>query len=102
MLHDEATQCRWPTRSLCIGENPGTNFLRRGAIRPVQPSSHVHQPCQSAPESWDAPYGLPPFTQTRPEHYAPAFEAAFDAHRAELAAIAANPQPYVCQHRGRV
>lgn len=42
---------------------------------------------------WDAPYGLPPFTQTRPEHYAPAFEAAFDAHRAELAAIVANPQP---------
>ena len=42
---------------------------------------------------WSGPYGLPPFIQTRPEHYEPAFEVAFDAHRAELAAIVANPLP---------
>lgn len=42
---------------------------------------------------WSAPYGLPPFTQTRPEHYEPAFDVAFEAHRAELAAIVVNPQP---------
>lgn len=42
---------------------------------------------------WSAPYGLPPFTQTQPEHYAQAFDAAFAAHRAELAAIVANPEP---------
>lgn len=42
---------------------------------------------------WSAPYGLPPFLQTQPGHYAQAFDAAFAAHRAELAAIVANPEP---------
>lgn len=41
-------------------------------------------------ESWTAPYGLPPFAQTRPEHFEPAFEVAFREHQSELAAIAAN------------
>ncbi|MBL8309551.1 MAG: M3 family metallopeptidase [Burkholderiales bacterium] len=42
---------------------------------------------------WNAPYGLPPFAATQPEHFAPAFEAAFAEHRAELDAIARNPEP---------
>ncbi|WP_460773553.1 M3 family metallopeptidase [Microbacterium sp. GXF7504] len=33
------------------------------------------------------PYGLPPYPAIRPEHYLPAFEAAFAAHRGEVAAI---------------
>jgi peptidyl-dipeptidase Dcp len=40
---------------------------------------------------WDAPFGLPPFTEIRPEHFAPAFEQALAAHRAEVDAIAADP-----------
>jgi peptidyl-dipeptidase Dcp len=43
--------------------------------------------------SWNTPYGLPPFAEVRPEHFAPAFEEAFARHHAELEAIAANPEP---------
>ncbi|MCW7539424.1 M3 family metallopeptidase [Aquabacterium sp. A7-Y] len=42
---------------------------------------------------WLAPYGLPPFGQVRAAHYAPAFAQAMQLHRAELDAIAANPEP---------
>jgi len=44
-------------------------------------------------QPWDAPFQLPPFATTRPEHFEPALEAAMAAHRAEIDAIAANPQP---------
>jgi peptidyl-dipeptidase Dcp len=37
---------------------------------------------------WNAPYGLPPFAQTKPENFAPAFEVAFATHQSELASIA--------------
>lgn len=43
--------------------------------------------------SWNTPYQLPPFDRIKPEHYAPAFEEAMAQHRAEVDAIAANPQP---------
>jgi peptidyl-dipeptidase Dcp len=42
---------------------------------------------------WTTPFGVPPFDLIRVEHYAPAFEAAIAAHRAEIAAIAADPAP---------
>ena len=42
---------------------------------------------------WDTPYGLPPFDAVRPQHFKPAFEAAFREHRAELEAIAAQAEP---------
>jgi len=41
---------------------------------------------------WNTPYGLPPFEETRAEHFEPAFEAAFTQHLAEIDAIAADPQ----------
>jgi peptidyl-dipeptidase Dcp len=44
-------------------------------------------------QPWDAPYQLPPFATTRPEHFEPAFEAAMAAHRAEVDAIGNEPQP---------
>jgi peptidyl-dipeptidase Dcp len=40
---------------------------------------------------WTAPFGVPPFDLIRPEHFAPAFAAATEAHRAEVQAIAADP-----------
>jgi peptidyl-dipeptidase Dcp len=40
---------------------------------------------------WTSAYQLPPFDDIRPEHYLPAFAAAFDAHRAEIDAIIADP-----------
>lgn len=39
---------------------------------------------------WTGCFGLPPFAQLQPEHFAPAFEVALAAHRAEVAAIAGN------------
>ena len=43
-------------------------------------------------QDWTAPYGLPPFSQMRPEHFAPAFDIAMTAQLAELDAIADNPE----------
>ncbi|MCP8938630.1 M3 family metallopeptidase [Alsobacter sp. SYSU M60028] len=43
--------------------------------------------------AWDTPFETPPFAAIRPEHFRPAFEAAFAAHRAEIDAIAADPSP---------
>lgn len=44
-------------------------------------------------EAWDTPFGIPPFAMIGPEHYSPAFDAAFAEHKAEIAAIAADPAP---------
>jgi peptidyl-dipeptidase Dcp len=42
---------------------------------------------------WTGPFAAPPFDRLRPEHFPPAFEAALAEKRAEIAAIAANPEP---------
>ncbi|HEY6259053.1 MAG TPA: M3 family metallopeptidase, partial [Xanthobacteraceae bacterium] len=42
-------------------------------------------------EEWTGPFGAPPFARIAPEHFGPAFDAAFAAHDAEVAAIAADP-----------
>ncbi|MEJ2125193.1 MAG: M3 family metallopeptidase, partial [Alphaproteobacteria bacterium] len=42
---------------------------------------------------WTTPYELPPFSDIQPEHYRPAFEAAFAAHNAEIAQLAAETAP---------
>jgi peptidyl-dipeptidase Dcp len=39
-------------------------------------------------QDWTAPYGLPPFALIRPEHFAPAFQAAMQQQREELQCIA--------------
>jgi len=41
---------------------------------------------------WTAPFGLPPFAGTRPEHFAPAFAEAMRRHLAEIDAIAGNAE----------
>ena len=38
-------------------------------------------------QTWDTPYGIPPFEQVADEHYLPAFEEAMKQHRAEIDAI---------------
>ncbi|MEO8485501.1 MAG: M3 family metallopeptidase [Betaproteobacteria bacterium] len=44
-------------------------------------------------QPWTGPLGLPPFGRFGTEHFAPAFDAAMREHRAEVAAIAGNPEP---------
>ena len=39
------------------------------------------------------PYGLPPFSEIRDEHFEPAFERGMAEQRAEVEAILANPEP---------
>ncbi|HET9977986.1 MAG TPA: M3 family metallopeptidase [Burkholderiaceae bacterium] len=43
--------------------------------------------------AWDTPHQVPPFGAIRAEHFAPAFDAAMQARRAEIEAIAADPAP---------
>jgi peptidyl-dipeptidase Dcp len=43
--------------------------------------------------AWNTPYGLPPFEAVKTEHFLPAFEAAFAAHDAQIAAIADDSAP---------
>src|SRR5215470_12271217 len=40
--------------------------------------------------TWNTPHAVPPFAAIRPEHFGSAFDAAFAAHRGEIAAIAAQ------------
>lgn len=42
--------------------------------------------------TWSTPFGLPPFADISPEHFRPAFDAAMQAHDAEIAAIANNAE----------
>lgn len=41
--------------------------------------------------AWTGAFGLPPFGGLAPDHFRPAFDQAFAAHRAEIDTIAANP-----------
>jgi len=42
---------------------------------------------------WDTPYGIPPFSEIRDEHYKPAFDRGIEQLRADAAAIRNNPEP---------
>lgn len=42
-------------------------------------------------ETWDTPFGMPPFDRIETAHFAPALKAALATHEAEIAAIAGNP-----------
>ena len=42
-------------------------------------------------ETWDTPFGLPPFARVRDEDFSPAFDEALSRARAAVAAIADGP-----------
>jgi peptidyl-dipeptidase Dcp len=42
---------------------------------------------------WTTPFGVPPFDLIRSDHFGPAFDQGMAEHVAEIAAIAANPEP---------
>jgi peptidyl-dipeptidase Dcp len=44
-------------------------------------------------EAWNTPFGAPPFSRIKPEHFMPAYERAFAEHEAEIAAIAGQKEP---------
>lgn len=43
--------------------------------------------------AWNTPFGTPPFDAIKNEHYLPAFRKGIEAARAEVDAIAGNPEP---------
>jgi peptidyl-dipeptidase Dcp len=44
-------------------------------------------------DHWDTPFGVPPLDKVKNEHYMPAMEEGIRRHKAEIAAIAADPDP---------
>lgn len=42
-------------------------------------------------ETWTTPFGTPPFQALSTEHFQPAYTAALEAHRKEIAAVVADP-----------
>lgn len=42
-------------------------------------------------QTWDTPYGVPPFEKIKPEHYMPAFEEGMRQQKAEIDSIINNP-----------
>ena len=44
-------------------------------------------------ESWDTPFGMPPFERIRPEHFPPAFDYAMAERLAEISKVTAAPWP---------
>ncbi len=44
-------------------------------------------------EGWTTPFGVPPFSRMKPQHFEPAFTRAFAEHDAEIGRIAADPAP---------
>ncbi|MGE0061261.1 MAG: M3 family metallopeptidase [Xanthobacteraceae bacterium] len=49
------------------------------------------QPATPLTADWTGPFGLPDFAAATPEQFGPAFDTALKAHKAEIAAIAGNP-----------
>ena len=43
-------------------------------------------------QTWDTPYGVPPFEKIKPEHYLPAFEEGMKQQKAEIDAIVNNEE----------
>ena len=43
-------------------------------------------------DTWDTPFGVPPFEAIRDEHFAPAYKQALADHDKEIAAIAGDAQ----------
>src|SRR5271165_4268059 len=44
-------------------------------------------------EPWATPFEAPPFDRIEPRHFRPAFDAALNEARAEIDAVAADPEP---------
>jgi peptidyl-dipeptidase Dcp len=53
--------------------------------------SHADPVSNPLLRSWETPYGIPPFESLRPEDFEPAFEVALANDRADIDAIASNP-----------
>ncbi len=60
---------------------------------PVRAQSPATDPLPANPllSEWNTPFGVPPFSEIKPEHYLPAFKVAMAQQIAEVEAIAKSP-----------
>src|SRR3569623_2021234 len=66
----------------------------------VSPSAATQTPSGSGNpllEAWQTPFETPPFERILPEHFPPAYTAAFAEHDAEIAAVKADAAPHRCR-----
>jgi len=54
----------------------------------------MQTPANPLLDDWAPPFALPPFERVEARHFPPAFEHAMRQHRAELAAITADPRRF--------
>ena len=74
------------TMTTTIDRDPASEIDADGAVRPADDANPFHEP------DWATPFGLPPFERIEPSQFEPAFDRALRTHRAEIAAIAADPE----------
>src|SRR5437763_2945143 len=77
---------------MSAGDNRKSRTWKHSSMTPSS------QPSGSATEnpffqSWDTPFGAPPFARIKPEHFMPAYERAFAEHEAEIDKIANQKAP---------
>src|SRR5262249_44227173 len=72
-----------------------TACARRLAIITLYPALVCRSQTMTNPllAPWTNPFAIAPFDAIRPEHFEPAYAEAYAAHKAEIEAIATNPEP---------
>src|SRR5262249_51099822 len=70
----------------------------RDLIEKTPSTRQLHLELQSMPENpffetWNTPFGLPPFDRIRPEHFPSAFDCGMLEHLTEIERIAGSPEP---------
>src|ERR1700723_417668 len=62
-------------------------------MSPNSPSTPLPLDANPLLKPWTAPFEAPPFDRFEPQYFKPAFDAALSQARAEIDAVAANPEP---------
>lgn len=65
-----------------------TALLLSGCTKQEEASTDATVAANPFFETWNTPFGAPPFAEIKNEHFLPAFEQAFKDHKAEIDAIA--------------
>ena len=74
-----------------IREHPGAAGPSLPSDKPLMTNSSIDK--NPLLEPWTGPFEAPPFERIEPSHFRPAFDAAIRQARAEIDAVAANPDP---------
>ncbi|MBE7219468.1 MAG: hypothetical protein INR64_13420, partial [Caulobacteraceae bacterium] len=92
-LGPRVTRVSAPAGSMIAPRAPPPHVPRRERHRPCRFASgepHVSDASNPFFESWQTPFGLPPFDRIQPEHFVPAFERGMAEHLADIDRIVAD------------